>query len=619
MTSLAGSGEPPLPPPGGGGDLGGQGSDPATRGQGKRLAHRDLKRRTVYNRNLTSMPRRLNPDGTEVPLVLDPEEETRVDDEINPADLLAPREFLLVDRFSRPVIMPYLDDFQPQKAASTSISAAIEKNFHQPWLSWKEIKKDKIAWESFWNTFRSYSFAQSHKNSTQFQRSINMAEQTFIMIKPDGVQRGLVGEIISRFEKKGFYLKGLKFLNVERAFAEKHYADLSAKPFFGGLVEYIVSGPVVAMKKTDWIGENAWPGLQEKWGTADYKKKCEQAVANKASNSRGGSIHRGGQTSGASFSAQFFQDNERDPTMLDVHEYFHKKPDGTWDTVEAARVQREMEQFEENFNAQQNALPPSEQATEELRDTIMLDQFVEVAGGMKKKRLRGQGNASSLVIRTPMGYRLDPSSTLSNVCSSSYTARSHAAVNFEEMERRLKADNDARVQAEVASQLKSHLDTMRSQLRAETMENMDLIIQRTLSQRDIRGQQYQRQSQQQNSQNMPTRHSTYTSSNPHQQHQRYVPQMPSRHSSVQETSRFQPMSFQSNSSSLQESGGSSRFVGQTSNQSLTYQELAYRPTVDFNQSTSQIPPFNAANLTNNMINEEFISDFLPPFDNQGVN
>ncbi|KAJ0054662.1 nucleoside diphosphate kinase [Pistacia vera] len=72
-------------------------------------------------------------------------------------------------------------------------------------------------------------------------------EQTFIMIKPDGVQRGLVGEIIGRFEKKGFTLKGLKLLTVERSFAEKHYEDLSSKPFFGGLVEYIISGPVCAM------------------------------------------------------------------------------------------------------------------------------------------------------------------------------------------------------------------------------------------------------------------------------------------------------------------------------------------------------------------------------------
>ncbi|KAK6918673.1 Nucleoside diphosphate kinase-like domain [Dillenia turbinata] len=62
-----------------------------------------------------------------------------------------------------------------------------------------------------------------------------------------GFSADLVGEIISRFEKKGFILKGLKLVNVERSFAEQHYADLSAKPFFNGLVEYIISGPVVAM------------------------------------------------------------------------------------------------------------------------------------------------------------------------------------------------------------------------------------------------------------------------------------------------------------------------------------------------------------------------------------
>eukprot|EP00735_Rhodelphis_limneticus_P001091 TRINITY_DN1164_c0_g1::TRINITY_DN1164_c0_g1_i1::g.17209::m.17209 TRINITY_DN1164_c0_g1::TRINITY_DN1164_c0_g1_i1::g.17209 ORF type:complete len:165 (+),score=64.55,sp/Q56E62/NDK1_TOBAC/75.51/4e-78,NDK/PF00334.14/2.5e-56 TRINITY_DN1164_c0_g1_i1:45-497(+) len=72
-------------------------------------------------------------------------------------------------------------------------------------------------------------------------------EQTFIMIKPDGVQRGLVGKIIGRFEDKGFQLVGLKQLNVSRDLAEKHYADLSARPFFKGLVEYMISGPVVAM------------------------------------------------------------------------------------------------------------------------------------------------------------------------------------------------------------------------------------------------------------------------------------------------------------------------------------------------------------------------------------
>eukprot|EP00850_Spirogloea_muscicola_P021063 SM000235S08102 [mRNA] locus=s235:18894:20335:- [translate_table: standard] len=74
-----------------------------------------------------------------------------------------------------------------------------------------------------------------------------MAEQTYIMVKPDGVHRNLVGEIIQRFERKGFTLRGLKLISVERGFAERHYADLSSKPFFSSLVDYIISGPVVAM------------------------------------------------------------------------------------------------------------------------------------------------------------------------------------------------------------------------------------------------------------------------------------------------------------------------------------------------------------------------------------
>jgi nucleoside-diphosphate kinase len=72
-------------------------------------------------------------------------------------------------------------------------------------------------------------------------------ERSYIMIKPDGVQRGLVGEVIKRFEARGFKLVALKLAQVEKAHAEKHYSDLSSKPFFGGLVDYICSGPVVAM------------------------------------------------------------------------------------------------------------------------------------------------------------------------------------------------------------------------------------------------------------------------------------------------------------------------------------------------------------------------------------
>uniref|UniRef100_E9PZF0 Nucleoside diphosphate kinase n=1 Tax=Mus musculus TaxID=10090 RepID=E9PZF0_MOUSE len=79
------------------------------------------------------------------------------------------------------------------------------------------------------------------------------SERTFIAIKPDGVQRGLVGEIIKRFEQKGFRLVGLKFLQASEDLLKEHYTDLKDRPFFTGLVKYMHSGPVVAMV---WEGLN---------------------------------------------------------------------------------------------------------------------------------------------------------------------------------------------------------------------------------------------------------------------------------------------------------------------------------------------------------------------------
>jgi nucleoside-diphosphate kinase len=79
-------------------------------------------------------------------------------------------------------------------------------------------------------------------------------ERTYVMVKPDGVQRNLVGEIISRFEKKGLQLVGLKMLQISTELANQHYGEHEGKPFFGELVEFITSGPVVAMV---WQGQNA--------------------------------------------------------------------------------------------------------------------------------------------------------------------------------------------------------------------------------------------------------------------------------------------------------------------------------------------------------------------------
>jgi nucleoside-diphosphate kinase len=81
-----------------------------------------------------------------------------------------------------------------------------------------------------------------------------MLERTFVMIKPDGVQRNLVGEIILRLEKKGLKIVALKFLRLTEGMAREHYREHVGKPFFPGLLEYITSGPVVAMA---WEGKNA--------------------------------------------------------------------------------------------------------------------------------------------------------------------------------------------------------------------------------------------------------------------------------------------------------------------------------------------------------------------------
>jgi len=73
-----------------------------------------------------------------------------------------------------------------------------------------------------------------------------VTEQTLVLIKPDGVQRGVVGEIITRIERKGLTLVALELKHVDEALARAHYAEHSERPFFGELVEFITSGPIVA-------------------------------------------------------------------------------------------------------------------------------------------------------------------------------------------------------------------------------------------------------------------------------------------------------------------------------------------------------------------------------------
>ena len=79
-------------------------------------------------------------------------------------------------------------------------------------------------------------------------------ERTLVLVKPDGVQRGLIGEILGRLERRGLHLIGAKFMQIDRDLASRHYAEHQSKPFYEGLVAFITSGPVMAMV---WEGPGA--------------------------------------------------------------------------------------------------------------------------------------------------------------------------------------------------------------------------------------------------------------------------------------------------------------------------------------------------------------------------
>lgn len=91
-------------------------------------------------------------------------------------------------------------------------------------------------------------------------------QQTFVMVKPDGVRRGLVGEVIKRIEDKGYELSTMRLFTVDETLAKKHYAEHSEKPFFSELVDFVTSGPVVAMVVE---GPDAVAGMRQIMGATN--------------------------------------------------------------------------------------------------------------------------------------------------------------------------------------------------------------------------------------------------------------------------------------------------------------------------------------------------------------
>ena len=147
-----------------------------------------------------------------------------------------------------------------------------------------------------------------------------MRERTFVMVKPDGVARAFVGEIMSRFERRGFKICGLKLMRIPRELAERHYEEHKGKPFYEPLLEYITSGPVVCMVLE---GENSVAVVRSMMGKTNPQDAMPGTIRGDLSQVTGRNIIHG---SDSSESAKreinlFFNDYE-------LHSY--DRPDEGW-------------------------------------------------------------------------------------------------------------------------------------------------------------------------------------------------------------------------------------------------------------------------------------------------
>jgi nucleoside-diphosphate kinase len=134
-------------------------------------------------------------------------------------------------------------------------------------------------------------------------------ERTFVMVKPDGVKRCLVGELVRRIETKGFRLVGLKMMRISRERAQRHYGEHEGKPFFDALVSFITSGPVVAMVVEGEHAIAVWRGMM---GATDPKDAAPGTVRGDLATTIDENIAHGsdGPQSAEREIAIFFEDHE---------------------------------------------------------------------------------------------------------------------------------------------------------------------------------------------------------------------------------------------------------------------------------------------------------------------
>lgn len=134
-------------------------------------------------------------------------------------------------------------------------------------------------------------------------------ERTLVLVKPDGVQRRLVGEVITRFEQRGLHLVALKLLRIDRELAERHYAEHRGKPFFAGVITFITSAPVVAMV---WEGDDAVAQVRSMMGATNPSAAAPGSIRGDLAVSIGNNVVHGSDSPerAAEEVALFFQSAE---------------------------------------------------------------------------------------------------------------------------------------------------------------------------------------------------------------------------------------------------------------------------------------------------------------------
>jgi len=203
---------------------------------------------------------------------------------------------------------------------SLTVAARPAQSNSSRWLAFAGVAS--AATLALWSTKDNTIFAAEKVPFTGVPGTTK--ERTFIAIKPDGVNRALIGKIVARFERKGYKLVGIKILTPTKSFAEEHYDDLKKKPFFPGLVNYFSSGPVIAMV---WEGHDVILGGRRLVGATNPADAAPGSVRGDYAVQVGRNIIHG---SDSAESAQreialWFKENEVSDWDSSLHKWVYEK------------------------------------------------------------------------------------------------------------------------------------------------------------------------------------------------------------------------------------------------------------------------------------------------------